>query len=193
MPAERLCMRHTREILRHKWVLQSSHRQTTAALGGSHGSITQTLQRPQAAHTALTNVFTGRPARGIVNHAMRALGPMADDAPAFPLASAAMAPLRQAAEARGSDDYSPLWAGQNVSGTRPVPAAERVWDLARADLQSAAVFEPTEDLGRATKSGSYLRAWASTCNGVPPSARYLLRRASRRPPTASRAPRCPPL
>lgn len=89
------------------------------------------LQRPQAAHTALTNVFTGRPARGIVNHAMRALGPMADDAPAFPLASAAMAPLRQAAEAHGSDDYSPLWAGQNVSGTRPVPAAERVWDLAR--------------------------------------------------------------
>lgn len=42
-------MRHTREILRHKWVLQSSHRQTTAALGVSHGSITQTLQRAQAA------------------------------------------------------------------------------------------------------------------------------------------------
>ena len=89
------------------------------------------LLRPEAAHTALTNVFTGRPARGIVNHAMRTLGPMADDAPAFPLATAAMAPLRQAAEARGSDDYSPLWAGQNVAGARPVPAAQRVWDLAR--------------------------------------------------------------
>lgn len=42
-------MRHTREILRHKWVFLSSHRQTTAALGVSHGSITQTLQRAQAA------------------------------------------------------------------------------------------------------------------------------------------------
>lgn len=89
------------------------------------------LQSPAAAHTALTNVFTGRPARGIVNHAMRTLGPMADDAPAFPLAGAAMAPLRKAAEAVGSSDYSPLWAGQNVSGARPEPAAQRVWDLAR--------------------------------------------------------------
>ncbi|MGX5730091.1 NAD(P)H-dependent flavin oxidoreductase [Pseudoxanthomonas beigongshangi] len=89
------------------------------------------LQSPAAAHTALTNIFTGRPARGIVNHAMRTLGPMAEDVPPFPLASAAMAPLRQAAEARGSDDYSPLWAGQNVSGADPVPAAQRVWELAR--------------------------------------------------------------
>lgn len=89
------------------------------------------LQSPAAAHTALTNVFTGRPARGIVNHAMRTLGPMATDAPAFPLASAAMAPLRQAAEVRGSGDYSPLWAGQNVSGAQAIPAAQMVWDLAR--------------------------------------------------------------
>jgi len=89
------------------------------------------LQSAAAAHTALTNVFTGRPARGILNHAMRALGPMAGDAPAFPLATAAMAPLRKAAEARGSADYSPLWAGQNVSGALAVPAARRVWDLAR--------------------------------------------------------------
>jgi nitronate monooxygenase len=76
-----------------------------------------------AAHTALTTIFTGRPARGIVNRVMRELGPMPAAAPAFPLAVAAMAPLRAAAEARGSSDFSPLWAGQNTSGCRAIGAA----------------------------------------------------------------------
>jgi nitronate monooxygenase len=69
-------------------------------------------------HTALTNVFTGRPARGILNRAMRELGPMSPLAPAFPLAGGALAPLRAAAEAQGSGDFSPLWAGQAVALAR---------------------------------------------------------------------------
>lgn len=77
-----------------------------------------------ARHTALTNVFSGRPARGIVNRAMRELGPISADAPPFPLATAAMAPLRARAEAAGSGDFSPLWCGQNAAGCQPVPAAE---------------------------------------------------------------------
>ena len=84
----------------------------------------EALQCPAARHTALTNVFSGRPARGIVNHVVRELGPISPLAPAFPLAAAAMAPLRAAAEAQGSSDYSPLWAGQNASGCRAVPAAD---------------------------------------------------------------------
>jgi nitronate monooxygenase len=75
-------------------------------------------------HTALTNLFSGGPARGIVNRVMRELGAMSPDAPAFPLASAAMAPLRARAEQAGSGDFSPLWSGQNASGCRAVPAAE---------------------------------------------------------------------
>ena len=64
-----------------------------------------------AAHTALTNLFTGRPARGIVNRVMRELGPLrAAPHPAFPRSTAALAPLRAAAEARGSGDFSPLWS-----------------------------------------------------------------------------------
>jgi nitronate monooxygenase len=82
------------------------------------------LQSPAAAHTALTNLFTGRPARGIVNRFIREHGPLSPLAPAFPLATAAIAPLRAKAEGRGSGDYSPLWAGQNVSGCRAVPASE---------------------------------------------------------------------
>jgi len=87
-------------------------------------------QRP--GQTALTRLFTGRPARGIVNRLMRELGPMAAVAPAFPLATAALLPLRSAAEAQGSGDFSPLWSGQNASGCRAVPAAEQTRALAGA-------------------------------------------------------------
>src|SRR5437879_98562 len=52
------------------------------------------LQSAGARHTALTNVFTGRPARGILNRVVRELGPVNTAAPAFPLAAAALAPLR---------------------------------------------------------------------------------------------------
>jgi nitronate monooxygenase len=84
-----------------------------------------------ATHTAITNLFSGRPARGIMNRLMRELGPMSDIPPAFPLASTAIAPLRAAAEAMGSGDFSPLWAGQNVSGCKQWPAA----DITRALCQ----------------------------------------------------------
>jgi nitronate monooxygenase len=82
------------------------------------------LQSESARHTALTNVITGRPARGIVNRIMRELGPMRDGVPPFPLATNAVMPLRAAAEARGSGDFSPLWSGQNASRCRAIPAAE---------------------------------------------------------------------
>ncbi len=88
------------------------------------------LASETASHTALTNLYTGRPARGIVNRLMRELGPMSSAPPAFPLATSAIAPLRAAAEARGSGDFSPLWAGQNASGCRSVSAAELTRSLA---------------------------------------------------------------
>lgn len=91
------------------------------------------LQSPGAVHTALTNVFTGRPARGIVNRLMREQGYMSPDAPAFPLAGGASAPLRAKAEAAGSGDFSPLWAGQNATSSRVASAA----DITRQLLQLA--------------------------------------------------------
>jgi nitronate monooxygenase len=90
------------------------------------------LQGVGARHTALTNVFTGRPARGIVNRLMRELGPMRAAVPTFPLAAAAVAPLRAAAEARGSTDFTPLWSGQNASGCKPLGAAELTRELIQA-------------------------------------------------------------
>jgi nitronate monooxygenase len=100
-----------------------SHEATTSAL---HRAA---LQSSAAQHTALTNLFTGRPARGIVNRLMRELGPLHPAAPAFPLATAALTPLRTAAEAQGLTDFTPLWAGQNTSQMRCESAADitRTW------------------------------------------------------------------
>ncbi len=91
-------------------------------------AITSALHRAAlrnvAAPTALTNVFTGRPARGIVNRVIRELGPMNPAAPQFPLPAPAMYALRAKAEASGSDEFSPLWSGQH----------RRVHDLSAAAL-----------------------------------------------------------
>ena len=81
-------------------------------------------------HTALTNVFTGRPSRCILNRLTRELGPLNPAAPEFPLATSAVAPLRAKAEAEGLGDFSPLWSGQNAAGCREVPAAQLLKELA---------------------------------------------------------------
>jgi nitronate monooxygenase len=75
-------------------------------------------------------VFTGRPARSIVNRLIAELGPISPAAPPFPLATAAFMPLRAKAELLGSADFSPLWAGQNVTGCKAIPAAELTRALA---------------------------------------------------------------
>ena len=88
------------------------------------------LKSENARHTALTNVFTGRPSRIIVNRLVKELGPISAAAPAFPLATSAIAPLRAKAESQGSGDFSPLWSGQNASGCREIPAADLTRELA---------------------------------------------------------------
>jgi nitronate monooxygenase len=80
--------------------------------------------------TAITNVFTGRPARSIVNRMVREQGPISAAAPRFPLAATAMAPLRAKGESLGTGDFSPLWAGQNTSGCREAAASVITRELA---------------------------------------------------------------
>lgn len=89
--------------------------------------------------TTLTNIFTGRPARSIVNRYIREVGPMSAEAPPFPLAAGAAQPLRAASEPKGSSDFMPLWSGQAPTFAREMPAGA---------LMSALVEETKAAVGR---------------------------------------------
>jgi nitronate monooxygenase len=92
------------------------------------------LARARDDSTVITNVMTGRPARGVANRVMREVGPISPDAPAFPHSAPALAPLKVAAEKQGKVDFTNLWAGQAVRMGREMPAAELTRALAGAAL-----------------------------------------------------------
>jgi nitronate monooxygenase len=98
-----------------------------AKVGAAHRAA---LKSADESATVLTNVFTGRPARGIVNRIVREIGPMSQDAPAFPLAATSVAPLRAKGEAGGSGDFTPLWSGQAAALGRELPAGDLTRKLA---------------------------------------------------------------
>lgn len=87
------------------------------------------------ASTVITNVMTGRPARGVANRVMREVGPISPDAPVFPHAATALGPLKAAAEKQGRVEFTNLWAGQAIGMGREVPAAELTRDLAKTALE----------------------------------------------------------
>lgn len=82
--------------------------------------------------TALTNIFSGRPARGISNKIMRELNFMSDAAPKYPYASIALSTLKAKAESQNKGDFSSLWAGTNTSACKEVPAKQIVLELCRS-------------------------------------------------------------
>jgi len=88
----------------------------------------------------VTNVMTGRPARGLVNRVMRDLGPISADAPAFPHAATSLAPLKAAAEKLGRVDFTNLWSGQGVGLGQDLPAADFTRALAGAALARMAAL-----------------------------------------------------
>lgn len=88
------------------------------------------LKSERGRHTALTNLFSGRPARGIVNRLIEDFGSISDLPPAFPLAASALGPLQNKAESEGRGDFSPLWAGQNSGKCMEAGAAEVTRQLA---------------------------------------------------------------
>ena len=111
----------------------------TAYLFTPEATIAEPHRRALAAssdrETALTNVFTGRPARGIVNRIMQEVGPIAPEAPQFPLAGGALAPLRSASEPEGSEDFMSLWSGQSAGLSRAMPAGDLTRSLADQALE----------------------------------------------------------
>jgi nitronate monooxygenase len=110
-----------------------------ATVAGPHR---EALRTAEAEDTVLTNVFTGRPARGITNRIVREVGPMSPLAPAFPLAGGALAPLRSATEPTGSPDFMSLWAGQAVGLGREASAGELTQTLAQEALARLSSMTP---------------------------------------------------
>ncbi|CAM2151968.1 Nitronate monooxygenase [Pararobbsia alpina] len=94
----------------------------------------QALREAHDDSTAVTNVFTGRPARGIMNRVMREMGPMAPVTPPFPLGGGALAPLRAKTEPSGVADFVNLWSGQASRLAREMPAGELTRKLASEAL-----------------------------------------------------------
>lgn len=74
----------------------------------------ETLKSSEGNDTVLTNVFSGRPARGIINRFIKDIGPISAEVPEFPYASHFVAPLRKASEKLGSIDFMQIFAGQSV-------------------------------------------------------------------------------
>jgi len=103
----------------------------------------QALKGTRDNDTAITNVFTGRPARAIVNRIMREVGPMSDIAPKFPIAAATLAPLRAKSEMAGSADFTPLWSGQAARLNRELPAAELTRQLAAEASEKLTLLQTT--------------------------------------------------
>ena len=89
-----------------------------------------TLGEARDDDTALTNLFSGRPARSVMNRIMREIGPMSDMAPAFPTAGGALAPLKAAAKGSAETEFSSLWSGQAAGLCRAVGAGDLTRQLA---------------------------------------------------------------
>ncbi len=90
----------------------------------------QALKQVTDDGTVLTNLFSGRPARGILNRFLEECGPMSDAAPPFPYAATLVAPLRAASERAGSLEYMQLWAGQAAALGKSMPADQFTRELA---------------------------------------------------------------
>lgn len=95
----------------------------------------QALERSTDTSTAITNVFSGRPARGILNRYIREAGPMTDSVLAFPYAATLVAPLRAASEQSESHDYMQMWAGQAAGRAKTMPADRFTRELAADALR----------------------------------------------------------
>lgn len=101
----------------------------------------EALRKAQDDNTAITNLFTGRPARGIINRLMREIGPMIDDVPPFPTAGGALAPIRAKAEGEARDDFTNLWSGQAAKLVKAMPSAALTKHLYSSALEVLAKYQ----------------------------------------------------
>lgn len=87
-----------------------------------------------AERSAFTNLYSGGLARGLPTRLTEELGPIRAEAPPYPLAARALAPLAKAASARGEAGFAPMWAGQAARLAPALPARELTERLGRDAL-----------------------------------------------------------
>jgi nitronate monooxygenase len=91
-------------------------------------------QRLNDGRTLFTNLMSGGLARGLHGRLVDELGAIREEAPRYPLASAALAPIRAAAEKQGEYGFGPMWAGQAAPLGEALPATELTRNLASEAL-----------------------------------------------------------
>ena len=89
----------------------------------------QALTDPRFTETAVTRAFSGRPARGLVNHFLRTYDKMAPSY--YPQVHYMTKDMRKAAGDRGNSELMALWAGTGYRKSRELPAG----DLTRIIIQ----------------------------------------------------------
>lgn len=90
------------------------------------------LQSVKSVPTTFTNIFSGRPARCVVNRVLQDIGPLTDIVPAFPTGFSAITPLRIAAEQQDSPGFSAHYCGQSAALGSSSTARQLTLDLAAA-------------------------------------------------------------
>ena len=86
--------------------------------------------------TRITEKFSGKPARGLSNRFMTEMAQKNAPQLAFPAQNAVTGKLRQASAKAGKSDFIALWAGQAVSLSRALPAAELIARLEAEAIES---------------------------------------------------------
>jgi nitronate monooxygenase len=94
------------------------------------------LQSPAARTTVLTRLFSGRPARGILNDLVRDLAAAEDQVPGYPVQNALMKSIRSGAYAQCDVEHASLWAGQAANLARRQSAGDYLTALI-AEARSA--------------------------------------------------------
>jgi nitronate monooxygenase len=105
------------------------------------------LRHARGDATLMTNVFSGRPGRILVNRLALSLGPILDAPLDFPLPMGELQLLRAKAEQQGSTDFTPFWSGQAAPMAKEMPAKALTVKLATEAL------ERFDQLGGLSKSG----------------------------------------
>lgn len=109
----------------------------TCEESGTHPAYKQKLFEAVETDTSLTRLFSGKPARGIVNQWMEDRRQEEAEALPYPLQNTLTQPMRKQAKLDGNTDNMSLWAGQSVRATVEQTTVKELMDqLVPADVLS---------------------------------------------------------